>query len=138
MLMQHTSYRLAQYMHLAPVDDKPQVQATLKELNQVNGRSADLVFISDLDGFVCWRRHADSHAVGPRCGSGPGVGRAEDLQQQQARSDHDAGVGDVEVRPVEVVDAHGEEVDDVVEADAVVEVAERAAKDERQRDRGDA
>ena len=31
----------------------------------------------------------------------------------------------------------GEEVDDVVEADAVVEVAERPAEDESERDRGE-
>ena len=36
-----------------------------------------------------------------------------------------------------MVDADGEEVDDVVEADAVVEVAERSAEDERERDRGE-
>ena len=44
MLMQHTSYRLAQCMHLAPPDDKPQVQATLAELHQVNDALLTEVF----------------------------------------------------------------------------------------------
>ena len=62
---------------------------------------------------------------------------AEDFEQQEAGADDDAGVGDVEVGPVVVVDFHGEEVDDVVEADAVVEVAEGSAEDEGERDRGE-
>src|ERR1022692_3506181 len=61
----------------------------------------------------------------------------EDFEEEEAGADDDAGVGDVEVGPVVVVDLHGEEVDDVVEADAVVEVAERSAKDEGERDRGE-
>jgi hypothetical protein len=61
---------------------------------------------------------------------------AEDFEQEEAGADDDATVGDVEVWPVVVVDADGEEVDDVVEADAVVKVAERSAKDERESDRG--
>ena len=36
-----------------------------------------------------------------------------------------------------MVDVDGEEVDDVVEADAVVEVAEGSAEDEGERDRGE-
>lgn len=44
MLMQHTNWRLAQYAHLAPSDDKPQVQATLHELNQVNDALLTQVF----------------------------------------------------------------------------------------------
>src|ERR1035437_2545185 len=55
---------------------------------------------------------------------------AEDFEEEEACADDDAGVGDVEVGPVVVVDLYGEEVDDVVEADAVVEVAERSAEDE--------
>ena len=61
---------------------------------------------------------------------------AEDFQQEEAGADDDAGVGDVEVGPVVVVDADGEEVDDVVETDAVVEVAEGSAEDEGEGDRG--
>ena len=45
-----------------------------------------------------------------------------------------AGVGDVEVGPVVVDDVDLEEVDDVGEAHAVVEVAERAAEDECERE----
>jgi len=44
MLMQHTSWRLAQCMHFAGADDKPQVQATLRELNQVNDALLTQVF----------------------------------------------------------------------------------------------
>ena len=62
---------------------------------------------------------------------------AEDLEQEEACANDDAGVGDVEVGPVVVVDADGEEIDDVVEADAVVEIAESAAEDESERDRGE-
>jgi hypothetical protein len=44
MLMQHSSYRLAQCMHLAAPDDKPQVQETLAELRQVNDALLTQVF----------------------------------------------------------------------------------------------
>ena len=44
MLMQHTTYRLAQCVHLAAPDDKPQVQATLAELTQVNDALLTQVF----------------------------------------------------------------------------------------------
>ena len=47
------------------------------------------------------------------------------------------GVGDVEVRPVIVHDVHLDEVDDVVEADAIVEVADGSAEDEREGDAGE-
>ena len=60
----------------------------------------------------------------------------EDFEEEEAGADDDAGVGDVEVGPVVVVDLHGEEVDDVVEADAVVEIAEGSAEDEGKGDRG--
>ena len=49
---------------------------------------------------------------------------AEDFDEQEAGADDDAAVGYVEVGPVVVDDVDFEEVDDVVEADAVVEVAE--------------
>ena len=62
---------------------------------------------------------------------------AEDFEQQEAGADDDAGVGDVEVGPVVVDDVDFEEVDDVVEADAVVEVAEGSAEDEGERDGGE-
>lgn len=44
MLMQHTTYRLAQYVHLAAPDDKPQVQATLQELHAANDALLTQVF----------------------------------------------------------------------------------------------
>ncbi|HWB32092.1 MAG TPA: hypothetical protein VG714_02860 [Acidobacteriaceae bacterium] len=44
MLMQHTTWRLAQYMHLASPDDKPEVQATLKQLDQINDQLLTQVF----------------------------------------------------------------------------------------------
>lgn len=44
MLMQHTTYRLAQCAHLAPPDDKLQLQATLQELTQVNDELLTQVF----------------------------------------------------------------------------------------------
>ena len=44
MLMQHTTYRFAQFVHLAPPDDKPQVQATLQELTQANDALLSQVF----------------------------------------------------------------------------------------------
>jgi hypothetical protein len=44
MLMQHTTYRFAQFVHLAPPDEKPQVQATLQELTQVNDALLTQVF----------------------------------------------------------------------------------------------
>ena len=34
--MHHTTYRLAQYLHLVSDDDRQTVQETLKQLNQVN------------------------------------------------------------------------------------------------------
>lgn len=44
MLMQHTTFRLAQYMHLASGDERTQVQATLKQLDQVNDQLLSQVF----------------------------------------------------------------------------------------------
>jgi hypothetical protein len=44
MLMHHTTYRLAEYMHLVSGDDKDTVQATLKQLNQVNDELLTQVF----------------------------------------------------------------------------------------------
>jgi hypothetical protein len=55
---------------------------------------------------------------------------AKYFDEEEARSDADAAVGYVEVGPVIGVDVDFEEVDDVVVADAVVEVAEGSAKDE--------
>ena len=60
--------------------------------------------------------------------------RAEDFEQQQAGADDDAAVGDVEVGPVVVDDGDLEEVDDVVEAGAVVEIADGSAEDEGEGD----
>jgi hypothetical protein len=44
MLMHHTTYRLAQYLHLVSDDDKQEVQDTLKQLNQVNEELLAQVF----------------------------------------------------------------------------------------------
>lgn len=44
MLMHHTTYRLAQYLHLVSDDDKQTVQDTLKQLNQVNEELLSQVF----------------------------------------------------------------------------------------------
>ena len=38
MLMRHTTFRLAQFLHLVPEEDKQTVQATLKQLDQVNAQ----------------------------------------------------------------------------------------------------
>jgi hypothetical protein len=61
---------------------------------------------------------------------------AEDFEEEEAGADDDAAVGYVEVGPVVVDDADLEEVDDVVVADAVVEVAEGSAEDKSEGDRG--
>jgi len=44
MLMHHTTYRLAQYLHLVSADDQKSVQDTLKQLNQVNEELLAQVF----------------------------------------------------------------------------------------------
>jgi hypothetical protein len=56
--------------------------------------------------------------------------RAEYFDEEEAGSDADTAVCYVEVGPVVSVDVDFEEVDDVVVADAVVEVAEGSAEDE--------
>jgi hypothetical protein len=44
MLMHHTTYRLAEYLHLVSGEDKDTVQATLKQLDQVNDELLTQVF----------------------------------------------------------------------------------------------
>ena len=44
MLMNHTTYRLAQYLHLVSGDDQQTVKDTLKQLNQVNDELLTQVF----------------------------------------------------------------------------------------------
>ncbi len=44
MLMHHTTYRLAEYMHLVSGEDKDTVKATLKQLDQVNDEILTQVF----------------------------------------------------------------------------------------------
>ena len=44
MLMHHTTYRLAQYLHLVSPDDQKSVQDTLKQLNEVNEELLAQVF----------------------------------------------------------------------------------------------
>ena len=43
-LMHHTTYRLAQVLHLAAPEDKDAVQATLKQLDQINDQLLSQVF----------------------------------------------------------------------------------------------
>ena len=43
-LMQHTTFRLGEYLHLVSPDDKPTVQATLTQLDQVNDDLLNQVF----------------------------------------------------------------------------------------------
>jgi hypothetical protein len=44
MLMNHTAFRLGQFLHLVSGDDKATVQATLKQLDQVNNDLLTQVF----------------------------------------------------------------------------------------------
>ena len=44
MLMHHTTYKLAQFMHIVSGDDRETVQATLKQLDQVNDELLTQVF----------------------------------------------------------------------------------------------
>ena len=44
MLMHHTTYKLAEYLHLVSGEDKDTVQATLKQLDQVNDELLTQVF----------------------------------------------------------------------------------------------
>ncbi len=44
MLMHHTTYKLGQYLHIVSGDDKDTVQATLKQLDQVNDELLAQVF----------------------------------------------------------------------------------------------
>jgi hypothetical protein len=48
---------------------------------------------------------------------------AQHFDEQEAGADADGRVGNIEVRPVVVDDVDLEEVDDVGEADAIVQVA---------------
>jgi phage terminase large subunit len=43
-LMHHTTYRLAEFLHLVSGEDKATVQATLKQLDQVNDELLTQVF----------------------------------------------------------------------------------------------
>jgi hypothetical protein len=52
---------------------------------------------------------------------------AEDFYQQRVGADDDAAIGYIEVGPVVVDDVDFEEVDDVGEAQAVVEIADSDA-----------
>ncbi len=44
MLMHHTTYKLAQFLHIVSGDDRETVQATLKQLDQVNDELLSQVF----------------------------------------------------------------------------------------------
>ncbi len=44
MLMHHTAYRLGEYLHAAPSEDRPVLQATLKQLDQVQDELLTQVF----------------------------------------------------------------------------------------------
>jgi hypothetical protein len=43
-LMRNSTYRLGQFLHLVPADDRPAVQDTLKQLDQVNDELLTQVF----------------------------------------------------------------------------------------------
>ncbi len=43
-LMHHTAYQLGQYLHAAPSEDRPVLQATLKQLDQVQDELLTQVF----------------------------------------------------------------------------------------------
>jgi len=58
--------------------------------------------------------------------------RAEDFYKEKAGTDDDAAVGHVEVGPVVAANVDFKEVDNVAEADAVVEVADGSPEDERE------
>jgi hypothetical protein len=45
MLMHHTAYRLGEYLHAAPSEDRPVLQATLKQLDQVQDELLTQVFV---------------------------------------------------------------------------------------------
>ena len=64
-------------------------------------------------------------AVGFLCGQ-------QGIEEEQAGADDHAGVGHVEVGPVVAEDVDLDEVDDRAVGDAVVDVAQRAAQNERQ------
>lgn len=44
MLMHHTAYRLSEYLHAAPSEDRPVLQATLTQLDQVQDELLTQVF----------------------------------------------------------------------------------------------
>ncbi len=60
----------------------------------------------------------------------------ECIKQEQACANDDGGVGNIEVWPAVTDDVDLNEVDDGAVGDAVMHVAECAAEDERERDRG--
>lgn len=57
---------------------------------------------------------------------------AERVEDQEDAADDDGGVGDIEVGPVVVNDVNLEEVGDHAEAEAVPDIADGAAEDQRQ------
>ncbi len=74
--------------------------------------------------------------------SGRGFSRHQGIEHDEDAAADDGGVGDVEVGPVVApvvpADEDFEEVGDDAEADAVPDIAERAAEDEGERDGGGA
>src|SRR6185437_6178776 len=60
----------------------------------------------------------------------------EDFQQQKAGSNDDAGVGNVEVRVVISEEVERQKVDDVARGKTVVQITNRAAENQRQRNAG--
>src|SRR6185312_2069868 len=62
---------------------------------------------------------------------------AKDFYKEQAGSDDDAAIGDVEVGPVVVDDVDFEKVDDVGEAKAVIKIANGSAEYESECDAGE-
>ena len=67
-----------------------------------------------------------------RAASAPRAPLAEAVEDQQRRADGDRAVGDVERRPRPARVVEQQEVDDLAEREAIAEVAERAAQDQRE------
>ena len=65
-----------------------------------------------------------------------GVRRAQDVEDEERDADRDGRVGHVEVGPLVVPPVGVDEVDHVAEAGAVDQVADRAAEDEGESERG--
>src|SRR6188472_1572516 len=69
---------------------------------------------------------------GPASGATGGSPIAKAVDDQRRRADRDGAVGDVERRKIPATVMDEQEVDDVAQRPAIVQVAERAADDQRE------